>query len=130
MQRSAQVLQGGYYLVTGLWPLVHFRSFTALTGPKPDRFQTQATGALFAANGLALLAGEPATRGMRLLAGGTAAAALAMELAYRRHLRRVFLLDAVLEGAFLLRNLWHARGTPSATPLRHSRAQSGSCRHR
>ena len=101
MRRWAQVLQGGYYLMTGLWPLAHFRSFTALSGPKPDRFQTQATGALFAATGLALLTGDCATRGLRLLAGATAGSALAMEVAYRRYLPRVFLLDAVLQSAFL-----------------------------
>lgn len=101
MRRRVHALQGGYYLATGLWPLAHFRSFTALSGPKPDRFQTQATGALFAATGLALLAGGPATRGLRLLSGATAGSALAMEVAYRRYLPRVFLLDAVLQSAFL-----------------------------
>jgi hypothetical protein len=101
MHGLVQRLQGGYYLVTGLWPLVHFRSFTALSGPKPDRFQTQTTGALFAAIGFALLVGEPATRGMRTLSGGTAVAAIGAELAYRRYLPRVFALDGVLQAACL-----------------------------
>ena len=29
-------VQGSYYLVTGLWPLVHLASFEAITGPKVD----------------------------------------------------------------------------------------------
>jgi hypothetical protein len=29
-------LQGAYFLVTGVWPLVHMPSFLAVTGPKTD----------------------------------------------------------------------------------------------
>ncbi|HEX5597899.1 MAG TPA: hypothetical protein VFX61_18080 [Micromonosporaceae bacterium] len=114
MRRWAQALQGGYYLVTGVWPLLHFRSFTAASGPKPDRFQTQVAGALFAAVGLALLGGERGTRGSRLLSGGVAAAALAMESAYRRYLPRVFALDAALQSMFLA-----AAVTPLQSDRRH-----------
>jgi hypothetical protein len=27
---------GGFYLLTGVWPLVHMPSFLAVTGPKTD----------------------------------------------------------------------------------------------
>jgi hypothetical protein len=34
-------LQAGYYLLTGLWPLVHMTSFEAVTGPKTDDWLVQ-----------------------------------------------------------------------------------------
>ncbi len=98
-------MQGGYYLVTGLWPLLHFPSFTAVVGPKPDRFQTQVAGALFAAIGLTLLAGEPGSRTARVLSGATAVSAIGMTTAYRRQLPDVFWGDAALEAVFLTRAL-------------------------
>jgi hypothetical protein len=50
------VAQGGYYAVSGLWPLFHMRSFTAVTGPKTDLWLVQAFGLLVAAVGAVLLA--------------------------------------------------------------------------
>src|SRR4051794_2064938 len=43
-----------YYFATGLWPIVHLRSFVALTGPKRDTWLVQTFGALVAATGVAL----------------------------------------------------------------------------
>jgi hypothetical protein len=103
--RMLRRAQGAYYLVTGLWPVVHFRSFTVVAGPKPDRFQTQVTGALFAAIGLTLLVGEPASRATRVLSGASAAAAIGMTTAYRRQIRDVFWADAAVESVFLARAL-------------------------
>ena len=51
--------QGGYYVVSGLWPLIHMRSFTTLTGPKTDLWLVQAFGLLVAALGAVFL-----TRGL------------------------------------------------------------------
>lgn len=94
--------QAAYYVTTGLWPLLHLRSFAAVAGPKPDRFQTQTTGALFAAVGVALWSGDPQSRATRVLAGSTAAAALGTELLHLRRLRKVFAAEACLEAMFLL----------------------------
>jgi hypothetical protein len=33
-------LQGGYYLVTAVWPILDIRSFQAVTGPKTDHIKT------------------------------------------------------------------------------------------
>jgi hypothetical protein len=34
-------IQGGYYLLTGIWSLVHRRSFEAITGPKHEYWLVQ-----------------------------------------------------------------------------------------
>ena len=41
-QRAGRI-QGGYYLLGGLWRLLHARSFEHVAGPKPDQFQTDVT---------------------------------------------------------------------------------------
>lgn len=57
---KATRLRGGYYLAGGLWPLIHFRSFEDVTGPKPDRIVTEIAPALYVAIGTSLLtAGQP-----------------------------------------------------------------------
>lgn len=101
MSRRLLRAQAAYYLVTGVWPLLHFRSFTAVAGPKPDRFQTQVAAALFAAVGLGLLAGDPRETGTRVVSGATAAAAMLMDLVYLPRIRKIFLPEACVEAVFL-----------------------------
>ena len=48
-------VQGGFYVLTGLWPVAHMRSFSAVTGPKTDLWLVQAFGMLIAAVGAVLL---------------------------------------------------------------------------
>jgi cytochrome b subunit of formate dehydrogenase len=47
--------QGSYYVLTGLWPLLHRSSFLAVTGPKVDLWLVNTVGALLAVTGLVLL---------------------------------------------------------------------------
>ena len=92
--------QAAYYLVTGLWPLLHFRSFEGLTGPKPDRFVVESTGLLFAATGatLASAAGEDGPEPpVRVLGALVAAASTLAALRHRPQLRAVYLADAAVQ---------------------------------
>jgi hypothetical protein len=47
--------QGCYYVVSGLWPVVHLASFLAITGPKTDYWLVQSFGVVIAAVGAVLL---------------------------------------------------------------------------
>lgn len=94
------LVQAAYYLLTGPWPLVHLRSFEAITGPKPDRFVVESAGALFTASGSALAVG--ALRGGRDLASRVLSALVPalstfVVLRHRRSLRLVYLADAAAE---------------------------------
>jgi hypothetical protein len=95
--------QGWYYVVGGLWPIVHQSSFEAIVGPKPDRFQTEVTAALFVAVGAVLLRGS---RGGRVepvtaqLASAAAAATAAVVWRHRHSVRPVLRVEACLETAF------------------------------
>jgi hypothetical protein len=98
-------MQGWYYGIGGLWPLLHFRSFEAVVGPKPDRFQTEVTAALFVAVGAALLAGraeDHPSRPVRLLATSCAVGTAFVDWRHRRQLRPLFLAEAALEGLFVI----------------------------
>ena len=53
--RRAALTQGLFYVATGLWPVLHLRSFEAVTGRKRDRWLVQTVGGLIAAIGASLL---------------------------------------------------------------------------
>ena len=50
-------IQAGYYLASGLFPLVSMATFERITGPKVDKWLVQMVGLLAAAIGLSLLVG-------------------------------------------------------------------------
>jgi hypothetical protein len=106
--RYASTLRGLYapYLVaTGVWSLVHRRSFERVTGPKEDYWLVQTVGALAIAIGasLGLAARRRALEPETIVLG--AASCTAFGLASVRASQtesRVYLGDAVLEVAFLV----------------------------
>lgn len=89
-------IQGWYYLLGGLWRFVHRRSFEAVSGPKPDQFQTDVAAALFVAIGTGLLASPT-----RALAASTGASVALVDLKYRPTIRSIFLVEAALELGFV-----------------------------
>ena len=98
--------QGAYFLVTGLWPILHMRSFEAVTGPKFDRWLVKTTGGLIAAVGLALLAGARDRRGGRslpVLGAGSACALGVADVVYvaRNRIPPVYLVDAAVEAGLI-----------------------------
>ena len=97
--------QGWYYLLFGSWPLVHFESFEAVSGPKPDRFVTEVTSALYAVIGATLLSdlrkGAPTATGRRL-AGLSSLVSAALIARHRPEIRPVYLADAALQTSFAL----------------------------
>ena len=101
------------YVATGLWPIVHLRSFERVTGPKVDGWLVKTTGGLIAAVGAALLAGAFERRSGRHRSGALAvlgvASAFALYVA-RGRISRVYLADAAAEAAVC--GLWLTSGTP------------------
>ena len=96
------IIQGWFYLVTGVWPILHMPSFEAVTGPKTDDWLVKTVGALIAVVALVLLVagyrgGVPVE--VALLAAASALALLAVDLIYvgKRTLSPVYLLDAAAE---------------------------------
>ena len=109
--RRIPVLQGLYFLVTGIWPLLSMRTFEAVTGPKVDRWLVKTVGVLVAVIGASLLAdARRPSRGSQVLGVGSAAALGGVDVVYspRGRISKIYLLDAVVEA--LLITLWAVGG--------------------
>jgi hypothetical protein len=105
-----------YYVVTGVWPIVHIRSFLAVTGPKVDLWLVKIVGAL-----ITVVGGVIAMASWRgridaeivTLAVGCAAMLAAVDVIYvlKRVIAPIYLGDAVAEagliGCWLI--FWYVR---------------------
>lgn len=97
---------GAFNVVSGLWPLLHMRSFEAVLGPKTDRWLVRTVAGLLLANGAVQLASaddEAALAQARRVGVGTAATLAAIDLAYAppRRISRMYLVDAVAQLAWI-----------------------------
>jgi hypothetical protein len=111
MLMAAATAQGGYFVVTGLWPLVHMPSFELVTGRKREDWLVKTVGGVVAVIGGVLLDGARKRRVDRTaatLAIGSAAVLAGVDITYvvRRRISPVYLLDAALELGFM--GLWAA----------------------
>lgn len=103
--RRVLALQGTLYLVTGLWPIVHMRSFEWITGPKNDDWLVYTVGLLLAVIGCVLLTNSrhDHRRDIIGLAAGTAIVLAAIETFYvaAGTISPVYLLDTIVELGFV-----------------------------
>lgn len=111
---SVAVAQGGYYLVTGLWPFLHLSSFLAVTGPRKEIWLVKTVGALvgFLGGGLLWTASHRALdKGLVRVAAGSALSLPAIDIYYalKQKIAPVYLLDAAVEMG--LATLWMRRPT-------------------
>ena len=105
------LVHGSFYVLTGVWPLVHMPSFLAVTGPKTDLWLVRTVGALVLVVGSYLLlvalrrSFHPE---IALLAAGCALALAVADVIYvsRGVISRIYLADAAVE--ILLVLVWGA----------------------
>ena len=100
--RGVLAVQGAYYLLTGIWPLVSLRTFEAVTGPKTDDWLVQTVGVLAAVIGAALFVGSwrwPPNRETLLLAVLAALGFAAVDVVFTVQgiISRVYLADAAVQ---------------------------------
>lgn len=100
------VAQGAFYVATGVWPILHMRSFEAVTGEKTDDWLVKTVGALIAVGGAVMLTAglrRRVTPEIALLAAGSAAALATVDVVYtqKRVISNVYLLDAVAEAGLI-----------------------------
>lgn len=96
------LVQGAFYVATGLWALLDLDSFMAVTGPKTDRWLVKTVGILVTVIGAALLLAWRSGRitpEVVLLAAGSAVSLAAIDIVYVSNdtISRIYLLDAVAE---------------------------------
>ncbi len=105
--RTVCLVQGLYFALTGIWPLVDMKSFMAVTGFKVDQWLVKTVGVLIGVVGLVLLS---AARARRIspeilgLAVGCALGLTAIDVYYVLidRIRDVYLLDALAEVALVV----------------------------
>ena len=99
-------IQGAYYLLTGIWPLIDIDSFMVVTGPKLDQWLVKMVGALVIPVGLVLLLAayrkEPLVQTM-VLALTSAIAFTSIDTYYslKDRIWDVYLLDAAAQVIFI-----------------------------
>jgi hypothetical protein len=97
---------GLFNVAGGVWPLVHLRSFEAVLGPKVDRWLVYTVAGLMVSVGSAQLcatADAASIRQARRAGVGCAVTLGAVDLVYapRRRISRMYLVDALLEAAWI-----------------------------
>jgi hypothetical protein len=107
------ILQGTYWAVTGIWPLLHMSSFLWVTGPKNDLWLVRTVALLILVIGLVLLmAGlrKRVTEEVKWLGILSAAGLTMVDVYYSLAdvISDIYLLDAVAE--FVLIVLWLLAG--------------------
>jgi hypothetical protein len=100
-------VQAVYFLITGVWPILHIRSFMAVTGPKTDLWLVKTVGVLVSVVGavIAMAAARDAVSWeIVTLAIASAAALGAVDVIYvtKRVIDRIYLLDAVAEALLIV----------------------------
>ncbi|MEX2138130.1 MAG: hypothetical protein WD894_02630 [Pirellulales bacterium] len=104
--RRLAAVQSAYFLLTGLWPLVHLESFLVVTGPKADIWLVETVGVLVAAIGAGL--GLSAVRGRVTAEVIIVALASTLGLAIidsiyvaRGRIHAIYLLDVAVEAVLI-----------------------------
>ena len=105
MHKYVCVIQGFYFLLTGLWPLISVKTFQKVTGPKTDLWLVKTIAILVVVVGSVLvLAGfrEAVSLEIRILAIESALGLSAVEMYYvmTQRISAIYLLDTFVEVAF------------------------------
>lgn len=103
------VLQGVYYLITGVWSLVGIKSFQVITGPKTDVWLVKTVGVIVTVIGGVLLSAglrRQTSPEITALSLGSAASLGGVSLWYplRGRISKVYWLDTVAE--VMLVSMW------------------------
>ena len=96
--------QSALFLTTGLWPIVHLKSFEAVTGPKREGWLVKSVGLLIASvgAGLALAAARRRVADETALVGALSSAALVgIDLRYATtgRISPAYFVDALLHAS-------------------------------
>ena len=102
-------VQGIYFVVTGIWPLISMDTFLKVTGPKTDLWLVKTVGIILAVVGAVLITAQVSTEintSIILLAIGSALGLAIVEIVYvtKRVISPMYLGDAFL--ALILVGWW------------------------
>lgn len=99
------LIQGLYFVITGIWPLLNMASFITATGPKQDTWLVEMVGLLSASVGLTFIVSSLRRHPLPILLGyAVAVSFLVMDIIYvgSGQIGSIYLLDAAIQGAFII----------------------------
>lgn len=110
--RFIPLIQGIYFLITGVWPLVHLKSFMEVTGPKTDIWLVQTVAVLILSYSVLFfyVAFKKRIAPVYALMGTISTFGLAIiELYYylQGTLKWVYFIDSIIEMIFFIYWLWY-----------------------
>ena len=110
MEYTVALVQGLYFFIIGVWPLISMRTFLKITGPKTDLWLVKTVGVILAVIGAVLLyawATAAVNPPVIALAIGAGLGLAIVEIIYvsRKVISPIYLGDAVLE---ILLVIWWA----------------------
>lgn len=102
MDDLVALIQGIYFFVTGIWPLISMSTFLKVTGPKTDLWLVKTVGLILAVVGVVLIVAQvnaEINTSMIILAIGSALSLVIVEFVYvaKRVISPIYLGDAVVE---------------------------------
>ncbi|HSL31435.1 MAG TPA: hypothetical protein VK900_19690 [Anaerolineales bacterium] len=106
MDYLVALVQGIYFLVFGIWPLLSMSTFLRVTGPKTDLWLVRTVGLLLVVIGAALIIAQlygQVNAAIIVLAIGSALSLAIIEFVHvaRRVIPQIYLGDAVIELLFI-----------------------------
>jgi hypothetical protein len=114
--KTMLTIQGFFYLITGIWPLLSVRTFEMVTGPKVDRWLLKTVGLLVASSGMVFLYTAlinpliPVETLLLAVLNGLSLAAIDIHFVRKKRISRVYLADAGVEifiaGFYLINFPW------------------------
>jgi hypothetical protein len=105
--RKVAQAQGLFYLASGVWPLIHMRSFELVLGRKEEHWLVHTVSGLLIASGVSQLRTESAPAAIsaaRRTGLGTATSLALIDLRYAAtgRISRMYLVDALIEAGWIL----------------------------
>ena len=102
MDHLVALLQGIYFFVSGIWPIISMSTFLKVTGPKTDLWLVKTVGLILAVIGAVLIVAQvnaEINTSIIILAIGSAFSLVIVELVYvaKRVISPIYLGDAVVE---------------------------------
>jgi hypothetical protein len=102
LMSSLALGQAGFYLATGIWPLLSMNTFEKVTGPKTDKWLVKTVAMMINVVGVVLAVAGSRRRiapEIPLLAAGSALALTAIDVVYvsKKRISKIYLLNAVAE---------------------------------
>jgi hypothetical protein len=102
MESRVALVQGIYFFITGIWPIISMKTFLLVTGPKTDLWLVKTVGLILALIGAVLLYAQitgTVNPPVMLLAIGAALSLALIEFIYvaKRFISPIYLADAFVE---------------------------------